>query len=79
MQIEAVAPRIVVALDPEAAEDVSVALGHPALPWGKPIRIAGRTVLAVQGFSAALDDPERKRRVWGQLKSLQDALEWKPL
>jgi uracil-DNA glycosylase len=67
-QIEAIDPRVVVALDARAASDVSAALGCEALVPGAAITVAGRTVLAVDDFEASLADERRKRAAWSQLK-----------
>jgi hypothetical protein len=68
--LEAADPALAVALDETAAADLAVAAGLRALPFGEPAVVAGRTLLAVDGMEASLSDPERKKRVWAQLKSL---------
>jgi len=70
MQIEAVDPAVVVALDAASATDVASAFGLKRLEPGVPIRVLGRTVLAVDGFEASLGNDREKRRVWTQLKSV---------
>ncbi|MBI5231920.1 MAG: hypothetical protein HY876_07125 [Coriobacteriales bacterium] len=70
LQLEAVDPEVVLALDEEAADDVSRAFGIAALVIGKPTRALGRTLLAVRGFEASLHDDARKRRVWAELKTI---------
>jgi len=70
LAVEAVDPRLIVALDAEAAEDVAVAFGIAPLRFGKPVRVLGRTVVAVDGLEASLGDQARKARVWRQLKSV---------
>jgi len=69
--VEAVDPAVVIALDAAAAEDVAAALGVSRLSVGMPVRVHGRTVLAVEDFAGSLGDEERKRRAWTQLKSLK--------
>ncbi len=70
MQIEAVDPVHIVALDETAASDVAAACSIRALKPGRPVRAGGRNVLAVAGFEASLSSPEDKKRVWAQLKTL---------
>ncbi len=69
--LEAVDAFAIVALDAEAAEDVRDAFGIDRLAFGRPVRAAGRTIVAVDGLEASLADAERKRRVWRQLQSLK--------
>lgn len=69
-QIEAVDPDVVVALDPVAAQDVASALGGGSLVAGRPCRMAGRVVVALEGLEASLSDTRLKRRVWAQLKNV---------
>lgn len=68
--IEALDPSLVVALDREAAEDISSALGIPALMFGEPVSLPGRTLLAVDGLEASLAD-DRKAVVWQQFRGLR--------
>jgi len=68
--IESVDPALVIALDTEAAADVAKALGEARLVAGRPTRIRGRTVLAIDGLEASLGDERLKRRVWRQLRTL---------
>jgi hypothetical protein len=70
LTLEAVDPRLIVALDQEAAEDVSQAFGIAPLRFGRPVRVLGRTIVAVDGLEASLNDPSRKRRVWRQWKAV---------
>jgi hypothetical protein len=72
MQIEAVDPRLIVALDAEAGEDLGRAFGV-RLPLGKELRVLGRRMLAVDGLEASLADPARKKRVWRQLQAAKPA------
>lgn len=74
LQIEAVDPFAVVALDAEAAADVADATGVGPLAAGEPVRWAGRTFLAVEGLEASLTDARRKARVWSQLRRLRGEL-----
>jgi len=69
IQIEAVDPRLVLALDAEAAADVAEAFGIAEPGFGESVRILGRRIVAVDGLEASLSDPARKRRVWEQLKA----------
>ncbi len=70
LQVEAVDPDVVVALDSVAAADVAGALGIARLETGVPMDDAGRILLAVDGLEASLDDEKRKRRVWSQFRKL---------
>lgn len=70
LQVEAVDPDVIIALDPVAATDVAGALGIARLEIGVPVVDGGRVVLAVDGLEASLGDERRKRRVWLQLKKL---------
>jgi hypothetical protein len=69
LQIEAVNPALVLALDAEAAEDVARAFGVDGLPLGKEMRVLGRRIVAVDGLEASLSEPARKQRVWRQLQA----------
>lgn len=68
LQIEAVDPEFVLAVDAEAAADVAEALGLERLAFGSVQRVGGRRVLACDGLESSLTDAARKRRVWSQLK-----------
>lgn len=68
LQIEAVDPETVLAVDAEAAADVMAALGCERFGFGEVVRAAGRRVIACDGLEASLGDPGRKKRVWTQLK-----------
>lgn len=70
MQIEAVDPVHIVALDDAAAADVAAACAVGQLVPGKAVRAAGRNVVAVQGFESALLNAANKKKVWAQLKAL---------
>ncbi len=69
-QIEAVEPDLVIALDRAAAEDVSFAFGCPLLEPGHPVRVSGRTLLALSGMEASLGDEHQKALVWAEFRSL---------
>lgn len=68
-QIEAVDPIVVIALDAEAAEDVARAFELERLIAGRPITVAGRRLVALEAFEAALLDETRKRTAWKQLRA----------
>lgn len=70
LAIEATDPGLVIALDAEAAEDLASAFGVASLRYGKPARVLGRTLLAVDGLEASLTDQPRKRRVWRQFQAV---------
>lgn len=68
--VEAVDPKLVVALDDDAAEDIAAAFGLKALPAGQPMTARGRTLGGVGGLAASLDDPAAKARVWRRFKAV---------
>ncbi len=68
--VEAVDPRLVVALDAEAAQDLASAFGARALRPGVPAVERGRVFGAVGGLEASLGDDRAKARVWAQMKAL---------
>ena len=72
LQLEAVDPNAIVALDAEASADLAEAFGceEPAA-GGAALRVLGRQIVAVSGFEAALSDPKAKQRVWGELKAVK--------
>ncbi|MCL4553564.1 MAG: hypothetical protein M1617_07130 [Actinobacteria bacterium] len=70
LQIEAVDPFWIIALDRIAAADVALALGIDVPDFGRPIHIRDRVVHAVDGFEEALSDESRKRVIWGQLRKV---------
>lgn len=69
LQIEAVDPRVVIALDEVAAADLSTAFGIRSLDVGEAVMASGRRFVAVGGLEAALGDERTKRMVWRQLKN----------
>ena len=70
LQLESVDPRVIVALDAEAAADIAEAFGcERPVPGELPLRVLGRRIVAVSGFEAALADPKAKQRVWAELKA----------
>lgn len=72
--VEACDPLWIVAVDPEAASDVARALGEERAPApGDVVSMLGRSVLALEGLEASLSDDALKRRVWAQMKVLEDA------
>jgi len=71
MQVEAVDPYAVVALDAVAAQEVAVALTLGSLPFGVQVSSGGRVFVAVDGLEASLDDEVARRRVWDQFRALE--------
>jgi len=70
LQLESVDPRVIVALDAEAATDIAEAFGcEEPVPGSAPLRVLGRRIVAVSGFESALADPKSKQRVWAELKA----------
>ncbi len=70
--VEAVDPLVVVALDAEAAEDISAAVGARVQP-GAPGEVMGRRYVVVDGLEASLGDVRRKGKVWQQLQAAAPA------
>jgi hypothetical protein len=68
LQIEAVDPRIVVALDAQAAEDLGRALDVDAPTPGRPAVAMGRRLVAVTAFEASLGSERLKRVAWTEMK-----------
>jgi len=68
--VEAVDPRLVIALDAAAAEDLAAAFRVPALVPGRPVMARGRVLGAVGDLAASLGDPNEKARVWARFKSV---------
>lgn len=71
MQVEAVDPDVVVALDEVAAEEVRTAFGLDTFPPGAQAHAAGRTFVALEGLEASLADERAKRRVWRQMRAIE--------
>ncbi|MDT8435027.1 MAG: hypothetical protein RQ731_09770 [Anaerosomatales bacterium] len=71
MQIEAVDPTVVVALDAMAATEVAAVfdLGQPA--YGTAVHANGRAFVALEGLESSLADARLKRRVWRQMQAIQ--------
>jgi len=67
--LEAVDPRVIVALDRVAADDVGAAFGTSLHSDAAPVTVLGRTLVAVDDLEASLADDKRKRRVWEQFKA----------
>jgi len=67
--IEALDPALVIALDGTGASDVSAAYAVPAIAFGEPVRVGGRTVLAVDDLERSFTDG-RKAEVWQQFRGL---------
>ncbi len=70
MQVEAVDPYAVVALDRVAAQVAGIAFELGALRSGRLVRAHGRVFVAADGLEESLADEALKRRVWRQLKTL---------
>lgn len=71
LQLAAVDPTIVIALDATAAFDAAAALEVVVPPFGVPVAARGVVLLAVDGFEASLADEGRKREIWRQLRGLE--------
>jgi hypothetical protein len=69
LQLEAVDPALVLALDSEAAADLAEAFGIAQAAFGAEARVLGRRIVAVDGLEASLGDAARKKRVWTQLQA----------
>ncbi len=70
LAVEAVDPDVVIALDPQAGEDLARAFGLARLEPGTPVQRRGRTLGAVGGLAASLSDEGAKARVWAELRSV---------
>ncbi len=68
LMVEAVDPRVVIALDAEAAEDLACAFQLVGFEPGMPAVVGGRQFVAVSGFEASLGDPARKKRAWSEFR-----------
>lgn len=69
LQLEAVDPLVIVALDDVAADDVAAAFDLPQPPApGRPALFRGRRFVAVRDFEHSLGDPQGKRAAWRQLQ-----------
>ena len=67
LQLESVDPKVIVALDAEAAADIAEAFGCEApVPGDAVLRVLGRRVVAVSGFEAALADPRSPSSACGR-------------
>jgi len=71
--IEATDPRVVVALDRVAAQDLEVAFDISLPVSGVPVVSRGRSIVALDDFEAALGDEMLKRQAWEQLKAARPA------
>ncbi|PKQ36913.1 MAG: hypothetical protein CVT59_10525 [Actinobacteria bacterium HGW-Actinobacteria-1] len=76
LQLAAIDPAIVIALDATAALDTATALAVAVPPFGVPVAARGMILLAVDGFEASLGDEGRKREIWRQLRGLDRAPEY---
>ncbi len=71
MQVEAVDPTVVVALDAVAATEIAAAFGLEAFPFGARTYADGRQFVAVDGLEASLADEGAKRRIWRQMRAIE--------
>lgn len=69
LQLEAVDPELVVAVDADALADLATALGFQVPKFGIAITAGGRRIVACDGLEASLSDSKHKLRVWAQLKA----------
>jgi hypothetical protein len=69
--VEAIDPRVIVALDLVAAADLCLAYGQPAPQPGEAARLMGRDLVVTESLEASLEDEQLKRRVWKQLQALR--------
>ncbi|MDZ4168706.1 MAG: uracil-DNA glycosylase family protein [Coriobacteriia bacterium] len=69
LQVEAIDPRVVIALDAVAADDLARAFEIPSLKAGSPVVSDGRRIVVLSGFEASLGDERLKRTVWRELKA----------
>ena len=74
LAVEAVDPALVLALDADASQDLSAALGLTPLRAGRPEIVRGRVLGAVDGLEASLTSEAAKARVWRQMKAVARSL-----
>lgn len=67
--LEAVDAELVIACDPDAAEDVALAFGIERLRVGKATVAQGRRLVALSGFEASLHDESAKKKVWAEMQA----------
>jgi hypothetical protein len=70
--VEAVDPLVAVALDTDAADDLSAAIGEKVTAAAAR-EVAGRRFVVVDGMEASLGNDDRKKKVWQQLKAAAPA------
>lgn len=68
LMVEAVDPRVVVALDERAATDLARAFEVAALRPGTHVLVMGRRLVAIDDFETSLGDQSRKKVAWRQFK-----------
>lgn len=68
LMVEAVDPRVVVALDERAAADLARAFEVAALRPGTHVMAMGRRLVAIRDFEASLGDQSRKKVAWRQFR-----------
>jgi hypothetical protein len=68
--LEAVDAPAVVALDPEAAEDLAAAFGLDTLRPGTPMHALGRSLGSVGDFAASLENTAAKATAWSVMKAV---------
>jgi hypothetical protein len=74
LMLEAADPRVVIALDAEAAKDLALASGMERLDEpGLPVLVRGRVLGSAGGFVASLGDRPAKLRVWTAMKRIASA------
>ena len=71
LQIEAVDPVVVVALDACAAEDLAAAFSSEAIVPGAPRDVLGRRFVALTAFEESLSDQKRKQQSWRELQAVK--------
>jgi uracil-DNA glycosylase len=72
--VEAVDPRVAIALDDVAAADLAAAYRVPALVPGRSVIARGRVLGSVGGLAESLSDPAAKARVWERFKTIAAAV-----
>ncbi len=74
LTVEAVDPRLVIAVDADAARDLAHAYGLDALEPGRAVPVRGRLIGFVGDLAGSLDDVEKKASVWKAFKAIASAL-----
>jgi hypothetical protein len=73
LALEAADPEVVIALDDDAADDLTAAFEIARLTPGQPVRVRGRVLGAAGDLGSSLSDAATKARVWRAMKEIAAA------